>query len=87
MDAPCSSERHLLSKNQEMLSWTPRRTKNCALRQRALLQAALFAVREGGLVVYSTCSISRAENDGVISKVCWESQSPLWRNTERKHLF
>eukprot|EP00249_Psilotum_nudum_P015807 c25528_g1_i1 orf=156-1373(+) len=69
VDAPCSSERHLLHDLEEMYRWTHKRSGNCAKRQLALLAAGLRSVQVGGLVVYSTCSISNLENDGVIAKV------------------
>lgn len=40
-----------------------------AERQRAILAAALQAVRHGGPIVYSTCSIEPEENDEVIASV------------------
>jgi len=39
-----------------------------AQRQYLLLLTALSAVKPGGLVVYSTCSLSEQENDTVIDK-------------------
>ncbi|XP_002993970.2 5-methylcytosine rRNA methyltransferase NSUN4 [Selaginella moellendorffii] len=68
VDAPCSSERHLLHDPKELGTWTPRRTENCAKRQLALLFAALRAAKLYGRIVYSTCSLSQLENDCVISK-------------------
>ena len=34
-----------------------------------MLLAAVDAVKEGGVVVYSTCALSPTENDGVVSKI------------------
>ncbi|KAJ3234434.1 NOL1/NOP2/Sun domain member 3 [Chytriomyces hyalinus] len=69
-DAPCSSERHVLHDEAELLQWSPSRTKNSAKRQRLLLAHALrTALDDGGRVVYATCSISRYENDMVVEKV------------------
>ncbi|KAL1917070.1 uncharacterized protein VTP21DRAFT_5268 [Calcarisporiella thermophila] len=69
VDAPCSSERHLLHDEEQLSEWTSKRTVNNAKRQRVLLTQALKAVRVGGIVVYATCSISDAENDAVVLKV------------------
>jgi 16S rRNA (cytosine967-C5)-methyltransferase len=43
-----------------------------AERQRALLHAALRAVRPGGRVVYSTCSLEPEENEQVVAEVLAE---------------
>jgi 16S rRNA (cytosine967-C5)-methyltransferase len=40
-----------------------------AERQRAILSAALRAVRPGGSVVYSTCSLEPEENEQVVAAV------------------
>jgi 16S rRNA (cytosine967-C5)-methyltransferase len=44
-----------------------------AERQRAILRAALRAVRPGGSVVYSTCSLEPEENEGVVAVALQES--------------
>lgn len=69
LDAPCSSERHLLASPKYLAQWTPARTKQLAVRQFAMLAAALDAVKSGGKIVYCTCSVSPLENDGIIEKL------------------
>jgi len=70
VDAPCSSDRHLLHGGIASLSkWTTACPKNNALRQVSLLLSALKLVRRGGKVLYITCALSDCENDQVISKV------------------
>jgi 16S rRNA C967 or C1407 C5-methylase (RsmB/RsmF family) len=69
LDAPCSGERHVLENKKAMEEWSPRRGENLATRQYSLLAGALLAVKLGGRIVYSTCSINPDENDGVIHKL------------------
>jgi 16S rRNA (cytosine967-C5)-methyltransferase len=45
--------------------------------QRSILRAAADAVRPGGLLVYSTCSLETEENDAQIESFL--SDSPVWR--------
>ena len=68
VDAPCSSERHVLLSADELARWTRGRVSENARRQAGLLVAALDAVRVGGCVVYSTCALASAENDGVVAR-------------------
>jgi 16S rRNA C967 or C1407 C5-methylase (RsmB/RsmF family) len=69
LDAPCSSERHLIHQPNLLKEWTPNRSKFLAQRQYAMLASTFAVVAPGGHVLYSTCSISPLENDGVIDKL------------------
>lgn len=69
LDAPCSSERHLLQKPAHLKDWAPGRTKRLAREQWKLLSSAYLVLKEGGELVYSTCSISPLENDDVVEKL------------------
>jgi len=69
LDAPCSSERHVLGKEKERARWKPGRSKQLARRQYALLCAALGVCKPGGRIVYATCALSQLENDGVVERL------------------
>ncbi len=69
LDAPCSSEQHLLGDDPEQKDWKESRTKQLAQRQYSLICSALLTLKPGGTLVYSTCSISPLENDGVIERL------------------
>lgn len=67
VDAPCSSERHIMHQPSGTADWDLRVTHELAKTQGALLLRAMEAVKVGGIVVYSTCSISPVENDDVVA--------------------
>ena len=69
LDAPCSSERHVLSDPSALDIWSPSRPKHLAIQQFAMLCAALDAAVSGGYILYSTCSINPIENELVIEKL------------------
>lgn len=69
LDAPCSSERHVLEDSKELALWAPGRTKAIAITQFAMLASALDIVKVGGTIVYSTCALSKLENDDIIAKL------------------
>ena len=66
LDAPCSSDRHLLQENFRSSGWSVKKSREFAELQKKLLTSAIHTVRVGGTVVYSTCSLSPIENDELI---------------------
>lgn len=69
LDAPCSSERHVLTSEKHLKQWSPSRPKRLAIEQYSLLSAALLSIRKGGCILYSTCSINPNENQEVIKRL------------------
>jgi 16S rRNA C967 or C1407 C5-methylase (RsmB/RsmF family) len=49
--------------------WSPSRIRRLAQQQYAMLVSALELVRPGGHITYSTCALTRDENDGVIDRL------------------
>jgi len=69
LDAPCSSERHVLSAPQYLAEWSGARIRNLAQRQWSLLSGAWLVLKPGGYLLYSTCALAPAENDGVVERL------------------
>jgi len=69
LDAPCSSERHVLADPAALAAWSPARIRNLAARQWALLSSAFIMLAPGGCLVYSTCSLAPEENDEVAARL------------------
>jgi 16S rRNA (cytosine967-C5)-methyltransferase len=68
-DVPCSGT-GTLGRNPEIRHrLRPEEFARQAERQRAILASALRAVRPGGRVVYSTCSLEPEENEQVVAAV------------------
>ena len=69
LDAPCSSESHVLANSNALAQWSLKRVQRLAAQQYAMAVAALTALKPGGLLAYSTCSLAPPENDGVIERI------------------
>lgn len=66
-DVPCSAEGRFFIQNPKSYKyWKQLKVKEMAFKQRKLLYAAFHALKEGGELVYSTCTFSPEENEGVI---------------------
>lgn len=73
VDAPCSGEGMFRRDEGARAEWSPEHSDSCAVRQLKILNSAKEALREGGVLVYSTCTFSYAENEGVIEKFLSEN--------------
>jgi NOL1/NOP2/sun family putative RNA methylase len=64
LDVPCSGEgRFIVFEPASSRAWSPRLVSECARLQKRLLAAGAAAVRPGGILVYSTCTLNRDENE------------------------
>jgi 16S rRNA (cytosine967-C5)-methyltransferase len=66
VDPPCSGLGTLQSRPDLRWRTSPERILELAPQQARILRAAAAATRPGGVLVYSVCTISRAESDDVI---------------------
>lgn len=67
VDAPCSGEgRFVLSEPSTWTDWSIEKVHRCARIQRRLLRSGLKALKEGGILVYSTCTFSPEENEAIV---------------------
>ena len=69
LDAPCSSERHVMNSPEHLSQWSPSRPKRLQALQFSMISSALLALRPGGIMLYSTCSINRGEDEDIIARL------------------
>ncbi|MBQ9238055.1 MAG: RsmB/NOP family class I SAM-dependent RNA methyltransferase [Treponema sp.] len=69
LDAPCSSERHVLSDARHLAQWSPARVKAVTTMQWALLSAAFRLLAPNGFLLYATCAVLPQENDDMIARL------------------
>ncbi|KAG5323009.1 NSUN4 methyltransferase, partial [Acromyrmex heyeri] len=77
VDVPCTTDRHVLHSEENNIFKPQRIRERLKLPelQAAILTNALKIISVGGTVVYSTCSLSPIQNDGVVGmalKKVWE---------------
>ncbi|XP_012250253.1 5-methylcytosine rRNA methyltransferase NSUN4 [Bombus impatiens] len=82
VDVPCTTDRHILHSDDNNI-FKPSRVKERLKMpevQSEILTTALKLVSVGGTVVYSTCSLSPVQNDGVVHvalKKAWEENNSV----------
>lgn len=73
VDAPCSGEGMFRKNSEAQNEWSVEHVKSCAQRQLMILNSAKNALKDGGVMVYSTCTFSQEENEGVITEFLREN--------------
>lgn len=66
VDAPCSGEGTLRSSPRTFISWNIKTVENLASTQKMLAANALEIVKDGGEMIYSTCTHAPEENEEVV---------------------
>lgn len=69
LDAPCSSEEHVLRDVAALAQWSAKRIQRLSREQLALLRSSVSALRTSGHLVYCTCALAPEENDEVIHEL------------------
>ncbi len=66
VDAPCSCEGTIRKNPDALDNWSPDHVASVAGIQKGILRRAVQATREGGTIVYSTCTFAPEENEAVV---------------------
>ena len=66
LDAPCSSEGMVRKRREALIDWSLALVERKAKEQKHLIVRAFDYLREGGEMVYSTCTFSPEENEEVV---------------------
>lgn len=74
VDAPCSGEGMFRKSLEAQIDWSIEHVKSCEERQLNILNSAKYALKDGGVLVYSTCTFSKEENEDVINRFLDENK-------------
>lgn len=93
VDAPCSGEGMIRKMPEILQDWSENNIRFCAERQLRILSSCARALRQGGRLCYSTCTLSYEENVGVVSRFLWQNpefrlieiEKPFGRPAEKRH--
>lgn len=68
LDTPCSGEgRFLLEDEKTYKAWSTKQVQDLKQMQKALFTSAYKALKSGGKMVYSTCTLNKYENEEVLN--------------------
>jgi len=63
VDAPCSGEGLFRKNDDAQEEWSPEAVQLCCARQRRIVHDVWPALKPGGILIYSTCTYNRHENE------------------------
>ena len=66
VDAPCSGEGMFRKEEQAVSEWSEENVNKCAARQKEILENAVVCLKDGGYIIYATCTFSLEENEMII---------------------
>lgn len=69
-DVPCSGEGMFRKDPAAVREWSPGNVYKCVQRQRKILNDSWAALKEGGFLIYSTCTYNIHENEENIKWIC-----------------
>lgn len=72
VDAPCSGEGMFRKSEEAREQWTPDLVRFCAARQSRLLEEVWPALKPGGFLMYSTCTLNALENEAQLEQLLRE---------------
>ncbi len=65
VDAPCSGSGLFRKDPEAVQEWSEAAVSMCAVRQQRILEDAYPALKEGGILIYATCSFSEKEDEAI----------------------
>jgi NOL1/NOP2/fmu family ribosome biogenesis protein len=71
-DVPCSGEGMFRKDSAAISEWSVNHVRLCAERQRRIVADIWPALKPGGILIYSTCTYNREENEENIDWICRE---------------
>ena len=83
-DVPCSGEGMFRKDPVAVQEWSLDNVRQCAERQREILRAIVPTLKAGGLLVYSTCTFNRFEDE---EQVAWLQSEYGFRLLEERHFL
>ena len=66
LDAPCSNENKFFRDKTVQALWSEQSIDKMAKLQKELITSAYKCLKEGGVLIYSTCTMNINENEGII---------------------
>ena len=71
-DVPCSGEGMFRKDEGAIREWSVQNVERCQRLQREIVSEAWSCLRDGGMMIYSTCTLNTKENEENVKWICCE---------------
>lgn len=90
IDAPCSGSGLFRRDEEAIAEWGENNVLLCSQRQQRIIADVLSALKDDGILIYSTCSYSKQEDEEITDWICSDFEmenvklniNPAWNITE-----
>lgn len=82
LDAPCSNEGWVRKRREALKQWSEKSVKRKAKQQKRLLLHAFDLLEKGGSLVYSVCTLSPEECEGVVQQLLKKREDAVLEKIE-----
>lgn len=69
IDAPCSGSGLFRKDPDAIKEWSEENVQHCSLRQQRIVEETAAALKQGGYLIYSTCSYSMEEDEKIMDHI------------------
>jgi len=69
IDAPCSGSGLFRKDPSAINEWSLGQVQHCSVRQERIIEDSIDALKEGGYLIYATCSYSAAEDEKIMDHI------------------
>jgi NOL1/NOP2/sun family putative RNA methylase len=84
LDAPCSGTGAIRKSWRILEMWNPKGVTRISRNQKGLIMAAYNALKPGGTLVYSTCTLEPEENEGVVDFLLQKTGAKIEKTNIKK---
>lgn len=84
IDAPCSGEGMFRKDERAVEEWSEENVTLCAARQKRIIADAVGALKDGGVLIYSTCTFNHEENE---DNTAWMADEYGMELLEQNHYY
>lgn len=83
IDAPCSGQGMFRKDEYAINDWSESKVEECVSIQKKIIEDGFAMLKDGGMLIYSTCTFTKRENEDIIEEFLTNHSSAKFVNSHR----